>query len=167
MGNIEDSIYKNYRKAIEEGRLDQAKKSIEIARYLREKIELESFIDYSLELSTKTFIIENTFEPIPYRYYPDQGIVVIKKSAINLTSGENRLFYLFSANESSFDNTNIISRSELKKYMWGDNATKQAVRLAVKRLRDKIEPDKNNPQMIISVYNKGYIFIGKRISDTE
>ena len=56
----------------------------------------------------------------------------------------------------------------IKMYLWGNESiSKNAVRIAIKRLRLKIEPDIKSPQMLISVYNKGYIFLGKRVFDEE
>ncbi|KKQ42077.1 MAG: hypothetical protein US60_C0024G0006 [Microgenomates group bacterium GW2011_GWC1_37_8] len=168
MGIIEDNIFANYRKALEAGSLDQAKKAVDLARTLKEKIEQEGFLDYSYEDQINNYIPRKFFEPFPYRYYPKEGVVVVMNFAINLTAGENKLFNLLSSNESYAEKITIVNMENIKMYLWGNESiSKNAVRIAIKRLRLKIEPDIKSPQMLISVYNKGYIFLGKRVFDEE
>lgn len=168
MGIIEDSIYKNYKKSLQEGNIDQAKLAVELASALREKIERLGFIDFSVKSDPAPINIGSFFNPFPYRYYPKQAVVVLNQSAINLTKTENKLFSIFSDNESHGVEIKIVSRQTIRQLLW---PTKQItaclIRVTVRRLRLKIELDSSKPQMIINFYDKGYIFLGKRIADPE
>ena len=168
MGSIEEAIFKNYKKALDEGNLEQAKIGVKIAKLLKEMVETEGFVDLPSKDLNQTLHFYRFFEPFPYRYYPDDGFVVINNSAIRLTYKENRLFWLFSQNETSGEKINIVTRDQLKTHMWGiKKVSVNALRIAILRLRRKIELNLTRPQLIISIYTRGYIFLGKRIFTNE
>lgn len=168
MGKIEEAILENYKKALQDGNLNQAKVSVHLAKTLRTLIEDEGFTDYDLNGSNSVHVRGDFFQPFPYRYYPSSGVVVIQNSAINLTNSENKLFYLLSQNESHGEKIMIITQKELKNFLWNGRAvTNNALRILIKRLRGKIEHDPANPQIILSYNKKGYIFVGIRINESE
>ncbi len=167
MGQIEDTIYKNYKFALSEGNIDQAKKAVALAKELKNKTEIEGFLDYPSDNGVTIPIIGKLFEPFPYRYYEQEGVVVIGNSAIHLTNSENKLFYLFSQNETYADTIRLVTKDIIKNYLWQNaEVSYNSVRIAILRLRTKIEHDFKNPQLIIGIYARGYIFLGKRIYDT-
>src|SRR3989344_4892013 len=77
MGNIEEAVFENYKTALLEGNLDQAGIAVDLAKYVRSKIEVEGFLDRN---TTKTGIslIGNFFEPFPYRYSPSDAAVSVQ-----------------------------------------------------------------------------------------
>jgi DNA-binding response OmpR family regulator len=163
MGIIEDSIFANYKKALEAGDLEQAQKAVNMAKELKTRVEMQGFIDYSKGKLSNNHAIGDFYDPFPYRYYPEDGIVVVNNSAVNLTKSENKLFYLFSKNETKGTEINIVTESVIKNFLWPEKkVTNNAVRIAVHRLRRKLEPDSEDPQILIGIYNKGYLFLGKR-----
>ena len=163
MGKIEEVIFSNYRKAIEDGNLDQAKKAVELAGVLRTKIELEGFIDYDLETSPIKAAAGKFFNPFPYKYFPEKCLVEIGTASIILTQAENNLFYLFSQNETSGPNVIIIPKEKVHKHLWGDKPmVPSALRISIFRLRQKIEADPKHPQILLNYYNRGYVFLGKK-----
>lgn len=167
MGKIEDSIFENYKKAISGGNLDQAKKAVELAKVLRTKIEQEQFQDYFSEANEIKTLIGSFFSPFPYKYDPIQGIVVIGKTAVSLTNSENKFFQFLSQNQTFEENIKIISSNVINAYMWGTKVTINATKVLIRRLRQKIEVDPKKPQILINFYNKGYIFLGKRVFENE
>ena len=170
MGVIEDTIFENYRRSISKGNIKQAKLAVDLASDLVKKVEGGGFLDYKCRTQRKNASMDrkNVFKPFPYSYYPREGVVVINNSAINLSYSENKLFYLLSNNESSGTSINIISKEHIIDFMWrGRVVTKAALRTAIQRVRRKIETDAGKPQIIISFYSKGYIFLGNRIIRKE
>jgi DNA-binding winged helix-turn-helix (wHTH) protein len=169
MGKIEDAILENYKKSLQEGNLNQAKISVNLAKTLKELVENTGFIDFETENSTfKSPIFGDFFHPFPYRYYPHEGVVVISNTAINLTKTENNLFYFFSQNETCGEMVKVITREQIREFLWAKRkVTRNAIRIIVKRLRIKIEPNPSSPQIILSYNRKGYIFVGKRVNEIE
>ena len=164
MGVVEETLFENFRKALAAGNVDQAKKAVDLVKELKQRIERDGFIDYNNKTGQSFPIMGSFFDCSPYRYYPNKGIIVIDNFAVNLTFSENKLFYLFSQNESNGGNINIITTQQVKNYMWEQaSVTNNAVRIAISRLREKIEPQSPTPQIIINVYSKGYVFLGRRI----
>ena len=120
MGKIEDIIFDNYRNAIVEGNLHQAQKAVELAKILRSKIELEGFSDYPAEAKSPVIPQNSFFEPFIYKYYPENNYVLIDNAGIFLTPSENKLFYLFSANETAGNEFKIISKTMIRAHLWKD-----------------------------------------------
>ena len=120
MGLIEDSIFAIYRKALEEGDIKQAKKAVELASILKQKIENEGFVDRIVKNESIHSIPGSFFKPFPYRYYQEEGVIVFGNSAVSLTTIENRLFSLFASNESTGNNIRIITKKEIRQHLWAN-----------------------------------------------
>ncbi len=165
MGKIEESIVDNYKKALREGDVLQARKSVELARTLRALIEEDSYKDYEITPNSASIMVGSVFTPVPYKYDKENGIIVIRNSAISLTVSENRLLSLFSQNETFEDNIKIVKKEDIKYFMWPEKkVTDNAVRIIIKRLRKKIESNPLTPQVILNYNKKGYVFVAKMIS---
>jgi len=168
MGKIEDSILENYKKALSDGNISQAKKSVELAGVLKNMVESQNFTDYEDRISSSTVIISTFYEPFLYSYNSKYGIVKINKSIINLTKSENKIFYLFSLNETFGTNIKIVRNYDIKSFVWPDKSVSHgAIRILLKRLRRKIEPNPDKPQIIISFNKKGYIFVAKKLHESQ
>jgi DNA-binding response OmpR family regulator len=74
---------------------------------------------------------------------------------IDLTAHEFDLLYLLAANRGI-----VFSREALVQRVWGDDThvTERSVDTLIKRLRRKIEPDPEAPQLILTVWGTGYKF---------
>lgn len=163
MGIIEDSIFSVYKDAIVRGDMEQAQHAVDLVKKLREKIDIEGFIDPPLDQTEKTSISGTFFEPFPYRYYEEDSMVVMGGSAILLTKSENHLFKLLSKNETQGVTIKPITHTMIKRHLWNDKkVSSNALRLAIKRIRHKIEPE-TNPRILINHYSHGFLFLGKKI----
>lgn len=165
MGKIEEIIFENYKHSIEIGNLDQAKKALELANALKQKIESENFNDYDSLKVPSSMVLGKYFNPFPYTYNYKKGLVKLENSVILLTGKENELFNIFSNNQTSGIQINILTKQELINKLWGKkNISKNALRILVHRLRKKIELDHKHPRIIVNLHNKGYVFLGKYIT---
>lgn len=163
MGIIEDSIFAVYRKALEEGNMEQAQHTVDLVKLLRSKIDAEGFIDLETSVDS-TPIFGNFFEPYQYRYHEENNMVVIGQSAILLTKSENNFFKLLTENETQGTDMKPITHEMIRAHLWGEKkVTTNALRLSIKRIRAKIEPNPDKPKMFINFYQKGYLFLGKRV----
>lgn len=164
MGKIEDIIFQNYKRALSDGNLDQARKALELATNLKDKVDNHAFIDYdSLKVPT-SMVLGQFFNPLPYKYFREKGIVELSTSVIHLTTGENRLFSLFADNQSRGKQICIVTKRQIALHMWGKPQTSSsAIRIAIHRLRCKIEMDPKNPQVLISLSGSGYAFLGNEV----
>jgi DNA-binding response OmpR family regulator len=162
LGNIEEAIMANYKKALENGNYSQAKKATVLATMLRDLIEVQGFED-SKRMSDETRLQSlNIFKPVNYTYDPKSATIFIFKGSISLTEAENKLFMLLTQNETTFEIINLVEKQHIKSFVWpnkrvGDNA----IRILVKRLRKKIEPNPSSPELLINYNRKGYLFLGK------
>ncbi len=164
MGKIEEVIFENYQEALKLGDLNQARRAAELARIFKAHLEYENFIDYQFAFSDPTSSFNSLTNPTPYQYSPLNGIVTLNNHSVSLTKSENFLFLFFSQHESSLKDTHIITASEISKYLYLEQLTSSSsTRLAIHRLRNKIEFNPSHPKIILSVYQKGYIFWAKRI----
>ena len=78
-----------------------------------------------------------------------------KETMADLTALEYRLLLAFCNNRG-----NVMSRNQLLEDMWdvnGDFVNDNTLTVYIKRLRDKIEKDPANPQIIRTVRGLGYI----------
>ena len=78
-----------------------------------------------------------------------------KETAIELTTLEYRLLLTFCNNRGV-----VLSRNQLLQDMWdvsGDFVNDNTLTVYIKRLRDKIEKDPSDPQIIKTVRGLGYI----------
>jgi DNA-binding winged helix-turn-helix (wHTH) protein len=164
MGKIEETIYENYKKSIFEGNYDQAKKAAELGHILKAKIDTEDFQDFdTLKVPISRFI-GKYFNPFPYRYDEEQGIIELSTGVITLTGSENKLFSLFSANETKGKDVKIVTKRQISLFVWGEQRVGSTlIRISIMRLRKKIEPDAKNPQILLSIPRKGYIFLGNKV----
>ena len=169
MGIIEDSIFLVYKKSLEKGDLEQAKMALELAKTLKDWTESGLFNDMdSNNQDNPQSIIGSIYNPAPYRYYPDKGVVVITNSAVSLTPLENKLFNIFSQNESYRETLNIITDQDIRNQLWVKrDVSYNLVKIIIYRLRKKIESDAKNPKFLINFYNKGYILFGKRVKEKD
>jgi hypothetical protein len=166
MGIIEDTIFTVYREAIASGNMEQAEHAVDLVRKLREKIDVYGFDDPINPELERIALAGTFFEPFPYRYEHENGIVVFRNTAILLTRTENHLFSLFAEFETQGTDIKPITHTAIKKHMWNEKkVTGNALRIAIKRIREKIELNKDNPQILINHYNHGYLFLGKRIDN--
>jgi len=166
MGIIEDTIFTVYRDAITSGDMNQAEHTIDLVKLLRQKIDVHGFIDPANPELQKVALTGNFFEPFPYRYDEERSIVVFGNSAILLTKQENHFFRLLTLHETGGIDVKPITHDMIKKHMWDErNVSGNALRIAIKRIREKIEVNKEKPQVLINYYNNGYLFLGKRLID--
>lgn len=164
MGKIEEVIYENYKRAIVEGNYDQARKAAEIGQILKSKIETENFLDFDSLKVPITHFIGKYFNPFPYKYDESQAIIELATGVITLTESENKLFSLFSQNETQGKNVKIVTKNQISQHVWGVEKVKSSlIRISIMRLRKKIEPDVKNPQILLSIPRKGYIFLGNKV----
>jgi len=165
MGKIEETIFANYRHAMENGDFDQARRALELASTLKGKVEIEGFRDYEGLKTPTSLALGQFFNPFPYKYNYKDAIVELESTVIRLTSTENKLFSLFSQNETHGTNVKVVSKEQINYSLWGGKATGSAVRIAILRLRSKIEMDPKNPQVIINHHSNGYIFLGDKVDN--
>lgn len=77
-----------------------------------------------------------------------------ERKELDLTKREITLLSIFLRNQGR-----LLSREELYKSIYGENhfGTQKVIDVYVKRLRVKIEDDSNNPQIIKTIWGKGYV----------
>ena len=76
--------------------------------------------------------------------------------SIELSKTEQRILYLLISNPNI-----IITRERLLEWVWPEGTEyveDNALSVAIRRLRDKLEDDSSNPQYIKTVYGKGYMW---------
>lgn len=76
--------------------------------------------------------------------------------SIELSKTEQRILYLLISNPNL-----IITRERLLEWVWPEGTEyveDNALSVAIRRLRDKLEDDSSNPQYIKTVYGKGYMW---------
>lgn len=84
----------------------------------------------------------------------EKGIVSKNGSELYLSALEYRLLLVFVSNRGR-----VLSRSQLLEYIWdaaGDFVNDNTLTVYIKRLRDKIEDDPQNPTIIKTVRGMGY-----------
>lgn len=165
LGNVEEAIMANYKKALERGDLVQAQRAIDLASKLREAIESTGFEDYTKLEETPRIHGLSMFKRVKYTYNLNQGTIVMFNQLIALTDIENKFFSLLSQNETTFDSLKIVKKEQIKNFVWpGKNVTNSAVRILIKRLRKKIEPNPYSPEILVNFSRKGYVFLGEATS---
>lgn len=168
MGIIEDSLFSVYRDALNHGDIDQAEHAVDLMKKLREKVDIFGFKDPQQNSVDVTNTLGSFFIPFPYRYYESEHMIVLEKTAIILTNSENKLFKLLTENETQGMDLKPITNDMIKRHLWNEQIiTSNAIRLSIKRIRDKIEPNPENPKVLINLYQKGYLFLGKRIVEED
>ncbi len=76
--------------------------------------------------------------------------------AVDLTALEFELLHLLASRRGL-----VFSREMLLERVWKDDrhVTERSVDTLVKRIRNKIEPDPDNPSYILTVWGAGYKFV--------
>lgn len=163
MGKIEDTIFENYKKAISQGNLEQAKRALNLASELKKLIDFEGFIDYLNPNHTAPIPSNRVFTPFYYKYNSINATILTNNRSILLTPLENKLFYLFDRKTTAKNENNIVlTKSEIKISLSGQYMSNGSIRIAILRLRTKLGDKPKDPNIIVNFYNTGYIFTGKR-----
>ncbi|MCS7091991.1 MAG: helix-turn-helix domain-containing protein [Patescibacteria group bacterium] len=164
MGKIEDTIFENYKKAIEQGNIEQAEKALNLAKTLKDLIENHGFIDYTNANQTYPLPATRNFSSLLYKYDYHQACINTQNKQIILTPLENKLFYLFDQKTTDkYENNKILTKIEIKTALFRKTFSNSALRIAIHRLRLKLGDIPKNPNIIINFYKTGYIFMGKRL----
>jgi two-component system, OmpR family, response regulator MtrA len=121
--------------------------------------ELIARIKSALRKSMRT---ESTFEIHGLHVDTASGVVKKDNSEIFLSALEYRLLLVFINNPKS-----IITRTRLLDELWdaaGEFINDNTLTVYIKRLREKIESDPANPQIILTVRGTGYRLGGEHVS---
>jgi DNA-binding response OmpR family regulator len=91
----------------------------------------------------------------PLVIYPQQHRATVKGEAVDLTSKEFDLLLEFARHPGR-----AFSRGELLNRVWGEefDGFDHTVNTHINRLRNKIEPDPDDPTLILTVWGVGYRF---------
>jgi DNA-binding response OmpR family regulator len=87
---------------------------------------------------------------------PDRREALVRGRAADLTRQEFDLLYLLAARPGI-----VFSRAALLTRVWPDDTfvTERTVDTVISRLRRKIEPDAQNPELILTAWGVGYKFV--------
>ena len=113
----------------------------------------ESSTVAGLELGGDDYIAK-PFRLGPIRVDAARGVVTKDGRELPLSPLEYRLLLLFCSNPGV-----VLSRSRILDEIWdlaGDFVTDNTLTVYMKRLRDKIEPDPQNPTLIRTIRGQGY-----------
>lgn len=91
----------------------------------------------------------------PLRLDPSRRQAVVRGAAVDLTPHEFDVLYLLAANPGI-----VFTRDMLLERVWSNDThvTERSVDTLVKRLRQKIETDSREPELILTVWGTGYKF---------
>ena len=85
------------------------------------------------------------------------NIVLVNNKEIKLTSIEYKLLFYLSQNKNR-----LISKQELFENVWNDKYTQDGtLNVHIRKVREQIEINPNDPKYILTVWKEGYRFIGK------
>ena len=85
------------------------------------------------------------------------NMVFVNSKEIKLTSIEYKLLFYLVNNKN-----NQINKNELFLNVWNDKYTQDGtLNVHIRKIREQIELDPNNPKYIITIWKEGYKFIGK------
>jgi len=86
----------------------------------------------------------------------DRRELVVRGARVELTKQEFDLLYLLAARPGI-----VFSREALLAKIWGGDTyvTERTVDTVVSRVRRKIEPDAQDPQLIVTAWGVGYKFV--------
>jgi DNA-binding response OmpR family regulator len=92
----------------------------------------------------------------PLRLDPGRRQAVVRGDVVELTPHEFDVLYLLAANPGI-----VFTRDMLLERVWTNDThvTERSVDTLVKRLRQKIENDTRDPQLILTVWGTGYKFV--------
>jgi DNA-binding response OmpR family regulator len=162
MGKIEETIIENYRHALKRNDLEQANRALGLIKNLKTQIENSGFVDYVSDSQVQSASTHYTPLIFEYDFDPEYMIIYSASKVINLTALESELFAYFEIRRSTHEKLVLISKQELRNIF--SKKSDEAIRVALHRLRKKIEPDHQNPTVIINYQQKGYIFMGNPVN---
>ena len=85
------------------------------------------------------------------------NVVMVNNNEIKLTSIEYKLLFYLSQNKNR-----LITKNELFDEVWNDKYTQDGtLNVHIRKIREQIEVDPNNPKYIITIWKEGYKFIGR------
>ena len=85
------------------------------------------------------------------------NIVLVNNEEVKLTSIEYKLLFYLVNNKNR-----LITKNELFEQVWNDKFTQDGtLNVHIRKIRERIEQDPNNPNYIITVWKEGYRFNGK------
>jgi len=98
---------------------------------------------------------DESIEVGPLTVYPQQHRTLLNGTEVDLTPKEFDLLLTFARNPGQ-----AFSRGELLRRVWGEefDGFDHTVNTHINRLRDKIEPDPDDPTLIQTVWGVGYRF---------
>jgi len=87
---------------------------------------------------------------------PERREAIVRGRAVDLTKQEFDLLYLLAARPGI-----VFSRTALLTKVWTDDTyvTERTVDTVISRLRRKVEPDGQNPELILTAWGVGYKFV--------
>lgn len=84
--------------------------------------------------------------------------VLVDGNVCKLTSIEVRLLTYMTENKDR-----LITKQELFDNVWNDRFTTDGtLNVHIRKIREEIEPDVNNPSYIVTVWKEGYRFVGRK-----
>lgn len=116
--------------------------------------ELLSRIRTVLRRYKKTSPVQNMIEIGDIRIHTAEGKVFKRGKEVLLTALEYRLLLIFANNKGQ-----VLTRSQLLERLWdvaGDFVNDNTLTVYIKRLREKLEDDPQNPTIILTVRGLGY-----------
>lgn len=116
--------------------------------------ELLSRIRTVLRRYKKTSPAQNVTEIGDIRIHTTEGKVFKRGKEVLLTALEYRLLLIFANNKGQ-----VLTRSQLLERLWdvaGDFVNDNTLTVYIKRLREKLEDDPQNPTIILTVRGLGY-----------
>ncbi len=116
--------------------------------------ELLSRIRTVLRRYKKTSPAQNVIENGDIRIHTTEGKVFKRGKEVLLTALEYRLLLIFANNKGQ-----VLTRSQLLERLWdvaGDFVNDNTLTVYIKRLREKLEDDPQNPTIILTVRGLGY-----------
>ncbi|MGE9515772.1 MAG: response regulator transcription factor [Solitalea-like symbiont of Tyrophagus putrescentiae] len=120
---------------------------------------LISMIYNKLEFLSNVSQSEEIYRIDDIEYHPRTHTLFKKGNRIEITVIENRILYYFVSHPNK-----IINREALNKTVWdnNNNINTRTIDMHIVRLRKKVENDANNPNLIITLRGKGYMFVNKK-----
>lgn len=87
---------------------------------------------------------------------PDTGQLTINGKEITLTPTESRVMHVLIKNSDQ-----VVTHSRLAETIWGDNYPEaaDAIKVYIRRLREKLEVEPSNPRIILTRAGIGYILV--------
>lgn len=87
---------------------------------------------------------------------PDTGQLTFNGKEITLTPTESRILYILIKNSDQ-----VVTHSRLAEAIWGDNYPEaaDAIKVYIRRLREKLEDEPSTPRIILTRAGIGYIMV--------